>query len=285
MPGSYDDRHGLRVSKTTNRTGLLVATDRRFIFVDKQIGSLKVDDLPYGKISWVESSTGWATGKITIHESKNDMIRVYEGDVIRIQRLAKHLQEKISIHAAVPTKSKSDVINDELIKLGVSKDQLGKAWTRHLVNTLEDDELPENFTAAQRDGSLGVLVATASRLIFLQTHDWQTHEVNLPEVETFTYDSITAVECFPGILFGKITIWSSGSQETFDGIGAEGTRQLKEYINAKISAPSTSTPVPTVPAPTQISVADELEKLSALADKGILTSEEFETQKNKLLHT
>ena len=59
MPGSYDDRHGLRVSETTNRTGLLVATDRRFIFVDKQIGSLKVDDLPYGKISWVESSTGW----------------------------------------------------------------------------------------------------------------------------------------------------------------------------------------------------------------------------------
>ncbi len=278
MPGSYDDRHGLRVSKTTNRTGLLVATDRRFIFVDKQIGSVKVDDLPYDKISWVESSTGWATGKITIHESNSAMMRVYEGDAIRIQRLSEHLQEKISAHPAVQPKSKKDVIASAIAKLGWSKDALDMDGIRCLPNILEDSELPEKMTSAKFDEWAGVLVATPSRLIFVELEGKHRFKA-----KTFSYPTITSVESSPGMLFGKITIESYGTKEIFDWINNGAIKEFEEYIRAKISAPVVVTPAHLPPASIHISVADELEKLSDLVDKGILTPEEFETQKRKLL--
>lgn len=54
-----------------SRIGLLVATDRRLVFVDKGFVSLKVEDFPYDKISSIQYQTGWLFGEITIFTSGN----------------------------------------------------------------------------------------------------------------------------------------------------------------------------------------------------------------------
>lgn len=54
-----------------NRIGLLVATDRRLVFVDKGLMSLKVEDFQYDKISSIQYQTGWVLGQITIFASGN----------------------------------------------------------------------------------------------------------------------------------------------------------------------------------------------------------------------
>ena len=272
MPGNYDDREGLQVSRMANlRQGLLVATDRRLIFVDKEMGSLKVDDFPYDEISYVESSTGTLSGEITVHVSGNK--EVFGGDTWRVQRLTRHLQDKISAHAAVPAESKSDVINDAILKLGGTKELLDMSGIKQLPDILGDTELPEKMTFAEYDGWVGMLFATASRLIFAPT-------VGKPpsKVESFPYDTIAFVESSTGMLFGKITIYSSGNKETFDQVDNGAIREFEEYMQAKIPAPA-----PTPPIPGQVSVADELKKLLGLVDRGILTQEEFEVQKKKLL--
>jgi hypothetical protein len=51
--------------------GILVATDRRLIFVDKGMISLKVEDFPYDKVSSIQYQTGWIFGDITIFASGN----------------------------------------------------------------------------------------------------------------------------------------------------------------------------------------------------------------------
>ena len=50
------------------RKGLLVATDKRVIFVDKGVfGALTICDFAYGKISSAESRTGIANGELTLN--------------------------------------------------------------------------------------------------------------------------------------------------------------------------------------------------------------------------
>ena len=52
-----------------NGRGMLVATNRRLIFIDKGMVSLKVEDFSYDKISSIESKTGMVFGSLTIYAS------------------------------------------------------------------------------------------------------------------------------------------------------------------------------------------------------------------------
>jgi hypothetical protein len=54
-----------------NNNGLLVATNRRAIFIDKGWVSLTVEDFPYDKISSIEYHTGLLAGGIDIYASGN----------------------------------------------------------------------------------------------------------------------------------------------------------------------------------------------------------------------
>ena len=64
----------------TDRAGLLVASQRRLIFIDKGWASLRVEDFPYDKITSIQYSTGMVFGEIIIFAS---------GTKARITQLAK----------------------------------------------------------------------------------------------------------------------------------------------------------------------------------------------------
>ena len=55
----------------SDRAGLLVATQRRVIFVDKGWASLRVEDFPYANITSIQYSTGMVFGEIIIFASGN----------------------------------------------------------------------------------------------------------------------------------------------------------------------------------------------------------------------
>ena len=54
-----------------NGSGILVATNKRLVFVDKGLMSLKVEDFPCDKISSIQYSTGMLMGGIEIYASGN----------------------------------------------------------------------------------------------------------------------------------------------------------------------------------------------------------------------
>lgn len=54
------------IGRTTNALALLIATDKRIILIDKKLFSVKVDDIPYSRISSIEHSAGLFTGSIKI---------------------------------------------------------------------------------------------------------------------------------------------------------------------------------------------------------------------------
>lgn len=90
-----------------SRMGLLVATDRRLIFLDKSMtGRLRVEDFPYDKITSIQYETGWIQGKICIYASGNraDITAITKAQV---QPFAETIRARISGGSAPTTTTAS----------------------------------------------------------------------------------------------------------------------------------------------------------------------------------
>jgi hypothetical protein len=120
--------------------GILVATNKRLIFIDKGlIYGLRVEDFPYDKISSIQYSTGMLLGKITIFTSGNKA-DIDQIDKNQVKQFAEYVRARISgalEHASYQTNEKQELsrsnekkstgIDDELIegleRLGKLKEQ------------------------------------------------------------------------------------------------------------------------------------------------------------------
>lgn len=98
------------------------------------------------------------------------------------------------------------------------------------------------------------------------------------ETKHFDYDHIASVEIdTPLIGFSKMTIFAGGTMMEANGFTKAEVKQIKEGIEkGKLSLKSST-------SSSSSSLADELKKLKELVDAGVITSSEFEQQKQKLL--
>ncbi len=109
------------------------------------------------------------------------------------------------------------------------------------------------------------------------------------ETKHFDYDHIASVEIdTPLVGFSSITIFAGGTMMAANGFTKAEVKQIKEGIEkGKTDIKNqhremTQNPAPT-PTATGSSLADELKKLKDLMDAGVITAEEFEQQKRKML--
>ena len=79
-----------------NGNGILVATNKRLVFIDKGLlYGLKVEDFPFDKISSIQYSTGMLLGKLTIFASGNKAI-IDNVDKQRVRIFGDFVRNKIS---------------------------------------------------------------------------------------------------------------------------------------------------------------------------------------------
>ena len=129
------------------------------------------------------------------------------------------------------------------------------------------------------EGRMGVLVATNKRLVFVDKG------IVRVRVEDFPYDKITSIQYETGWVMGTVTIFASGNRAEIKNVMRGRTRTFGDYVRARVSAPAknASSPAPSAAKPAEEDVIDKLERLAKLKEQGILTEEEFNTQKSKLL--
>lgn len=96
--------------------GILVATNKRLIFIDKGlVYGLKVEDFPYDKITSIQYKTGLLMGEITIFASGNKA-DISQIEKKRTRNFAEYVRARITAskeHASMPLlplKEKEDVI-------------------------------------------------------------------------------------------------------------------------------------------------------------------------------
>lgn len=102
------------------------------------------------------------------------------------------------------------------------------------------------------------------------------------KIEEFSYNKISAIYYEKGLLFGSITIATSGDNQKITGIQNLSIKKAIDLINEQMAA-SKSNINPQLSSNNSINLADQLRSLASLRDEGILTEEEFSEQKRKLL--
>jgi len=158
----------------------------------------------------------------------------------------------------------------------------GRKELKELPNILWSDESVENIIQGTYNNGNGILVATNRRLVFVD----KGFLYGL-KVEDFPYEKISSIQYETGLLLGKLTIFTSGNKAVIDNVYKEKVRAFGDWVRAKISNASVISPpsMPKVNATSSpsLDIIEQLERLAKLKEQGILTEEEFQIQKKKIL--
>jgi hypothetical protein len=101
--------------------GILVATSKRLLLINKKLISLKVEDIPFNKISSIKCSTGLVFGKIEIYLSSKKLV------ISKIQA-----DEAQTLSAYISTKSSNDIDNlSQTTNTSINPQKEQKAPQRH----------------------------------------------------------------------------------------------------------------------------------------------------------
>jgi hypothetical protein len=168
-------------------------------------------------------------------------------------------------------------IQSKIKELGVSLSSVKKEL-KILPETLgEGEELQNLISGALSGTNTGLLVITNKRLFFLDKKI-----IGGVEIEEFGYDKISSISHSKGMLTGKIKIHVSGNDADIHTHDKKHTPKVVETIKENMENLKQSNQAPT---PTNDnSVINELKELNNLKDAGILTDEEFQAQKTKILN-
>lgn len=159
---------------------------------------------------------------------------------------------------------------------------LGRKEIKELPKILWEDERVEMLVQGTYNAGNGVLVATNKRLVFVDKG------IGKLKVEDFPYDKLTSIQYETGWTMGTITMFASGNRAEIKNVVKDRCKNFADYVRARITAASKHASAPRAAEPAVGNgggdFVDRLERLARLKEQGILTDDEFQVQKQKLLN-
>ena len=276
--------------------GLLLGTNERIIHIHFIKGGRQISwkhMLSYAELTSVEVSDSGdaikfsgvahelrvnnATGSLT--SAFADFVREKAASFIAAATEAAERSLAAATEAAERSLAKAKAVIEALRASGAETAMFSKWEVQALPDLLDDGELPERVVGGKYNGGIGILVATDRRLLFVDKGSFGSLQV-----EDFPYPTIQSVRSTAGAMFGSITIKSAGSSALIDDIVKRFSHEMANFVRKKaMDFNGTAAPVVATGTVNQVSLADELIKLSQLRESGILTDEEFQIQKARLL--
>lgn len=166
-------------------------------------------------------------------------------------------------------------IEDQIKALG-KVDTFGtKKEIKSLPEILRSNESIKALTSGFYNGNTWLIVCTNFRLIFLDKGIiYGLKQIDIP------LDKVNSVLCETGLFFATVVVWDGASKVLIENISKNEGKEFTNKVNDSLHEYKQK-PVQTVVAGND--VASQLVKLADLKEKGILTEEEFQTQKKKIL--
>jgi hypothetical protein len=119
----WTDEQPMKMARGTYHggNGIMVATDRRLIFIDKGIVGLKTEDFAYDKISSIQMKTGMVFGEIEIDAAGNRS-KIQNMDKTVARELADWIRNRIQTRATSPSAPASADPIEQIARLAKLKD-------------------------------------------------------------------------------------------------------------------------------------------------------------------
>ncbi len=165
---------------------------------------------------------------------------------------------------------------------GVSK-IFGFKEIKALPDILWEDEILERIVQGMYGNGKGILCATNKRLIFVDKG-----LLYGLKVEDFPYDKITSIQYETGMLMGKIQIFASGNKAEITHMDKKQAKDFGDYIRARTTRQSEHASMPSSISSSGDALSmdqklNALERLAKLKEQGILTDEELQNEKKKIM--
>jgi len=170
-----------------------------------------------------------------------------------------------------------EVVDQQLKNIGDFSVWFTKKEIKYLPEVLDDGEIISAITSGLSDGNTWLIIVTHKRVVFLD----KGMVYGLKQIE-IPIRQISAISHKTGLVQGTIEISSSAGNKVITNILKKDVVKVARIISdlventAKATIRSSSTSVPT-------DMVSQLERLATLRSQGILTEEEFQLQKLKLL--
>ncbi|PWN68118.1 PH domain-containing protein [Chryseobacterium oncorhynchi] len=172
-------------------------------------------------------------------------------------------------------KSRLDEIKEELEQLDINPTFFARKEIRELPNILSEDEKIVYLVEGRNKITTHhiILVATDRRLIFVDKEFMYGLKV-----EDFSYSKISSIQYETELMLASIDIHVSDDIVEIDGVGKYDAELFCEKVRNFMSHPEEYFQNKSEP-----STLDQLEQLGRLKESGVLSEEEFNEQKKKLL--
>ena len=154
-----------------------------------------------------------------------------------------------------------------------------KKEIKYLPEILAEDEAVLALTSGLMDGNTWLIVCTGKRVIFLD----KGMIYGLKQRET-PLERITSIEQKTGMMLGSVGIWDGAARMEITCVMKKTVRPFVEAVNrARDALKAAETGAQHSAAPSSTDAVSQLERLADLRDRGVLSDDEFQTQKAKIL--
>lgn len=227
--------------------------------------------------SWLGSlaSVKLKDGVIICFDCTEELRRIDVGSANKIMQLTSQ-QVKTILDSSTTYVGKSNNINRIHKQLKDLDIKITTKEINELPKILKDDEDIVYAVAGIYEKGLGVLISTTKRVIFIDKG------ILSLRIEDFGLDKITSIQYSSGILMADIKIIASSNSSVIENVGKNGAKVFCDKTRNLLSQPKQFQTVNNI-VNNQIDIADQLEKFAKLRDNGIITQDEFDAQKKKLL--
>lgn len=169
------------------------------------------------------------------------------------------------------------IVDKQIAQLGHFYKWFTKKERNYLHEVMTPGETIHAMTSGFLDGNTWLVTVTDKRVLFLDKGIiYGLKQMELP------LSHISAVSHKTGLLFGKIEVSSAGGTKVISQIQKKDVAKVAQIISDLVNSPK-ETQTPSAQAGAKEDIVSQLERLANLKNQGILTEEEFNQQKAKLL--
>lgn len=153
-----------------------------------------------------------------------------------------------------------------------------KKEINELPKVLANDENIKYATSGLLNGSTWLITCTNKRILFLDKgmlYGLKQVDIPLEKVNSISYST--------GLVLGKIEVWDGASKMVIENVSKSTVKIFVDAVNTAREELNNNSNSQNNTSSGQ-DVVTQLEKLAGLKEKGILTDEEFQKQKAKILN-
>ncbi len=155
-----------------------------------------------------------------------------------------------------------------------------KKELNYLPEVLMEQEQVLGFTSGLMDGNTWLITLTDKRIIFMDKG--MIYGLKQTVVDL---DKVNAVSGSTGLFFGAITITDGATDRLIKNVWKKTVKNFTNKVQEALEARKHPQQAIQQEQEKEVDPYEKLEKLAGLKDKGIISEEEFETQKKKILAT